>query len=83
MILYLLIKFFDSLLFAVLSILPTFSTPAWFVTQLPEVLIRIASFDNYLPIHETVGVVIGLISLTFNYKIFKIILGFFHVDLNK
>lgn len=82
MILYLIIKGFDALLFAVLSLLPVFETPAWIVTQLPDVLFRIASFNWYLPVYETVAIVIGLIAFTLNYKIFKIVLGFFNINLN-
>lgn len=82
MILYLIIKGFDALLFAILSILPVFETPAWIVTQLPDVLFRIASFNWYLPVYETVAIVVGLIAFTLNYKIFKIILGFSNINLN-
>lgn len=82
MIVYLLIKGFDAIVFAVISIIPTFETPAWFATQLPDVLFRIASFNWYLPVYETVGVVIGLITFTLGYKIVKIALNFVRIDLN-
>lgn len=54
MIVYLLIKAFDSLLFAIISLIPSFETPVWVVTQLPDVLFRIASFNWYLPVYEAV-----------------------------
>lgn len=82
MIVYLLVKAFNSILFAIISIIPVFETPAWVVTQLPDVLFRIASFNWYLPVYETVGVVVGLIILTLNYKILKLVLRFFNIDLN-
>ena len=82
MIVYLLLKGFDALLFILVSLIPVLETPAWVSTQLPDVLFRIASFNWYLPVYETVGIVIGLIILTLNYKIFKVIFGFFNIDLN-
>lgn len=82
MIVYLLLKGFNVLLFLLVSFIPVFETPAWVATQLPDVLFRIASFNWYLPVYETVGIVIGLIVLTLNYKIFKVILRFFNIDLN-
>ena len=82
MLIYLLVKGFDSILFALISMIPTFETPAWFETQLPDVLFRIASFNWYLPIYETVSVVLILISFTFSWKIVKIALNFVHIDLN-
>lgn len=82
MIVYLLLKGFNVLLFLLVSFIPVFETPAWVSTQLPDVLFRIASFNWYLPVYETVGIVIGLIVLTLNYKIFKVILRFFNIDLN-
>lgn len=82
MIVYLLLKGFDALLFILVSLIPVLETPAWVATQLPDVLFRIASFNWYLPVYETVGIVIGLIILTLNYKIFKVIFGFFNIDLN-
>jgi hypothetical protein len=60
MIIYLLIKAFDSLLFAIISLIPSFETPVWVVTQLPDVLFRIASFNWYLPVYETAGIVIRI-----------------------
>lgn len=83
MIIYLLIKGFDALLFALISVIPVLETPAWVVTQLPDVLFRIASFNWYLPVYETVAIVVGIIILTLNYKIIKVVLGFFNIDLNK
>lgn len=82
MIVYLLVKAFNSILFAIISIIPVFETPAWVTTQLPDVLFRIASFNWYLPVYETVAIVIGLILLTLNYKIVKVVLRFFNIDLN-
>lgn len=82
MIVYLLCKGFLSLTFALVSIIPIFETPIWFSTQLPDVLYRIASFNWYLPVYETVSVVIFLISFTLAYKVLKVILNFVHIDLN-
>lgn len=82
MVVYLLLKGLDFLAFGALSLIPTFETPSWFVTQLPDVLTRVASFNYYLPVFESVGIVIGLISFTLAYKILKITLNFVNIDLN-
>lgn len=83
MIIYLLIKGFTAILYAVISIIPTFETPAWVTSQLPDILSRIASFNWYLPIYETVGIVLGLITFTLSYKLIKVALGVVQIDLNK
>lgn len=82
MIVYLLLKGFDAILFALISIIPVFETPVWVATQLPDVLFRIASFNWYLPVYETVSIVIGLIGFTFTFKLLKIVLNVVHIDLN-
>lgn len=82
MIVYLLLKGFDSILFALISIIPVFETPVWVTTQLPDVLFRIASFNWYLPVYETVTIVLGLIGFTLTFKILKIVLNVVHIDLN-
>lgn len=82
MLLYLFIKSFTSLLFVVISAIPVFETPAWAITQMPDILFRIASFNWYLPVYETIGVVIFLIWFTLNWKMVKVILSFFNVNLN-
>ena len=83
MILYLVLKLFDSLLYCLISTIPVFETPAWLVTQLPDVMTRIAAFNWFLPISETVLVVLFLITFTLSYKLMKIVLGVVHIDLNK
>lgn len=82
MVVYLLLKGLYFFAFGALSLIPVFETPAWFVTQLPDVLTRVASFNYYLPVFESVGIVIGLISFTLAYKVLKIALNFINVDLN-
>ena len=82
MLLYSLLKASNAVIFALLSALPTFETPAWVATQLPGGLYRIASFNWYLPVYETVSVVMILLSFTLTWKVGKILLNFFHIDLN-
>ena len=43
---------------------------------------RVASFNYYLPVSETVGVVIFIITFVLGYKIAKILLNVFNIDLN-
>ena len=82
MVLYYIIKGFDSIIFALISAIPTFETPVWFTTQLPDALYRIASFNWYLPVYETVSVVIFLIGFTLSWKVLKVVLNFVNIDLN-
>lgn len=82
MIIYLLLKGFDMLIYGIISLIPTFETPAWVATQLPDVLTRVASFNWYLPISETVTIILGLIAFTLAYKIFKVVLNMANIDLN-
>ena len=83
MIIYLLIKGFTAILYVVISIIPTFETPSWVTSQLPDILFRIASFNWYLPVYEAVGIVLGLITFTLSYKLIKVALGVVQIDLNK
>lgn len=83
MIVYLLLKGILSLLFALISIIPSFDTPAWVSSSLPGVLTTIASFNHYLPVSETVGVVLFIISFTLIYKLIKVGLNVVNIDLNK
>ena len=82
MIIYLLLKGFDIVLYGLIALIPTFETPVWVATQLPDVLTRVASFNWYLPVYETVGIILGLIAFTLAYKILKIVLNFVNIDLN-
>lgn len=82
MIVYLLLKGFNSVLYGLISLIPVFDVPVWFYTQLPDVLTRVASFNWYLPIFETISIVTGLIALTLAYKILKIALNIVNIDLN-
>lgn len=82
MIVYLIVKGFNAILFALISIIPVFETPVWVATQLPDVLFRVASFNWYLPVYETVGIVLGLIAFTLTFKIVKVALNIVHIDLN-
>ena len=82
MIIYGLLKGFDTILYALIAMIPFFEVPVWFSTQLPDILFRIASFNWYLPVYETVSIVLGLISFTFTFKLLKIVLNIVHIDLN-
>lgn len=82
MIVYLLLNLFDSLVFFVFSLIPVFETPAWLVTNLPEILTTIFSFNLYLPIAECAIAVGFCVIFTLNYKIIKVLLKFVNIDLN-
>ena len=82
MIVYLLLQGLNFLADLLVSVIPVFETPAWVVTQLPDVLTRVASFNHYLPVYESIGIVIGLIVFTLSYKVVKIGLNTIHINLN-
>lgn len=82
MIVYSLLKGFNFLANLLVSIIPVFETPAWIATQLPDVLTRVASFNHYLPVYESIAVIIGLILFTLSYKVVKVGLNFLHINLN-
>jgi len=82
MILYLILKALQVFEVGLLSIVPSVDTPLWLANNLPEILIRVASFNYYLPVSETVGVVIFIITFVLGYKIAKILLNVFNIDLN-
>lgn len=82
MVLYLILTGFDKVSNFVISLIPTFETPAWIVQNLPNILETIFGYNNYLPIIETLGVVIFLLTFTLNYKVLKIILEKVGVNMN-
>lgn len=83
MILYLILTAFNTLRDGAISLLPTLSTPVWAYSHIPDILTTILGFNNYLPIVEVIGLVLSIISITLSWKIGKIILGLFNIDLNK
>lgn len=82
MIVYLLLVGFDTLLSLLVNIIPSFDMPSWFTNELPQALSKIISWNNYLPISETIAVILFLLTFTLTYKIIKIILNVAHIDLN-
>ena len=52
MIIYLLLQGFDSLLFFVVSMIPTLEQPLWLTTTMPQILRVIYGFNIYLPVAE-------------------------------
>lgn len=83
MIIYLLLTAFNSIRDAAISLLPTLTTPVWAYSHIPDILTTILGFNNYLPLLEVIGLVLSVITITFSWKIGKIILGYFNIDLNK
>lgn len=82
MIVYLLLTGFDTILNFVISLIPTFQTPIWFSENIGSIIEQIIGFNYYLPVVETVGVVLFLVGFTLNYKILKIVLERAGVNLN-
>ena len=50
MILYLILKALQVFEVGLLSIVPSVDTPLWLANNLPEILMRVASFNYYLPV---------------------------------
>ena len=83
MILYLLLQFFNTLVFFIFTLMPVFETPVWLVTNLPTIFSTIFSFNLYLPVYETFAVIFFLILFTIQYKVFRIVLNKAGIDLSK
>lgn len=82
MIIYLLLSGFDLIVNFVIALIPTFQTPIWFAENIGSIIEQIVGFNYYLPVVETVGVVLFLVGFTFNYKVLKIVLEKAGVNLN-
>ncbi len=83
MIIYWILQFFDTIITFVFSIVPVIETPAWLVSNLPKIFTTAFGFNQYLPLTEAFAVAVFLISFTMQYKIFKILLNKFGIDLTK
>lgn len=83
MVIYLLLNLFDALITFVFSLIPIIETPAWLITNLPEIFTMVFAFNNYLPIYEAFGVIVWLINGTMLYKVSKIVLNKAGIDLTK
>lgn len=83
MVIYLLLELFITLITFVLSLVPVIETPAWLVTNLPQIFTMIFAFNQYLPVYEAFTVAVWLIAGTMSYKFFKVILNLTGVDLTK
>ena len=73
MIIYLLLQGLDSILFFVVSMLPTLETPAYIATSLPQILRTIMGFNLYLPVYEGFICVLLCITLTLAFRAFSIV----------
>lgn len=82
MIIYLLLKGLIALESAFFSLVPSIDTPLWLAKNLPEILSRVSSFNYYLPVVESVEVVIFVIGFVLVWKIAKIILKLVFIDLD-
>lgn len=73
MIVYLLLQGFDSLLFFVVSMIPTIETPLWLATTMPQILRVIYGFNIYLPVAESFQAIFLCISATLVMRVFGIV----------
>lgn len=73
MVIYLLLQGLDSILFFVVSMLPTLETPAYLATSLPQILRTVMGFNLYLPVYEGFICVLLCIGLTLAFRAFSIV----------
>lgn len=73
MIIYLLLEGLDTILFFVVSLIPTLETPAWLVTSLPQILRTVMGFNLYLPVYDAIIAIILCISFTASFRVFSIV----------
>lgn len=81
MIVFLILRALQFLEMNLFTFIPTVDTPLWLAETVPEILIKVASFNYYLPISEVVNVVLFIIGFVLLYKIGNIIVNVFNVDL--
>ncbi len=80
MIVYMLLQGFDTLLFFVVSMLPTLEQPLWLTTTMPQILRVIYGFNIYLPVAEAFQSVFLCIGFTVVMKVFKIVSSAVHLS---
>ena len=73
MIVYLLLQGLDTVLFFVVSLLPTLETPLWLATSLPQILRTVMGFNLYLPVYEAILAIIVCITFTASVRVFSIV----------
>lgn len=75
MIIYLLLMLFSSLLYLVVSLIPTIETPLWILNNLPVIIQTIAGFNYYLPVADGIVAVVFLISTTLIWYVVKVFIS--------
>lgn len=83
MLIYLLIVFYNKLVSAIFNIIPVIEIPEWFTEGFYHIVDIIMGFDYYLPLSETIELLIWIVVITFTWKVIKIVLGVVNIDLNK
>lgn len=83
MIVYLVLKGLHVIETALLNLIPSFETPAWFLTTFPQILSRVMSFNQYLPLSEVLQITLFILPLTLGWKVLKVLLGIAQIDLGK
>lgn len=83
MLIYLLGLFYNKLVSAIFNIIPVIETPQWFTDGFYHIIELIMGFDYYLPLTETIEIVMWIVIITFTWKMIKIVLGLVNIDLNK
>lgn len=81
MLLYYFLNFIDNLKLAFANWIPLFGTPGFWTTYVPQIIDKIMSFNDYLPIIETFITVVFCLTCTLVWKIAKIVLGIVQVNL--
>ena len=81
MITFYLLELFTTWQHRFFSVLFVPSLPDWVYSSLPSIFQTVASFNHYLPISETVTVIVSILGFTLAFKLIKVILSVF-IDLN-
>lgn len=81
MIFHYFLSFTDSVKMAFVNWVPSFGMPGFWSENVPPIIDKIMSFNDYVPIVECIQTVVFCLSATLVWKIAKVVLGIVNINL--
>lgn len=81
MIFHYILSFFDNIKLGFANWIPSFGMPGFWSENVPIIIDKIMSFNDYLPIVECFQTIIFLLATTLTWKLAKIVLGIVNINL--
>lgn len=81
MISHYILNFMDSIKLSFINWVPSFGLPGFWSENVPQIIDKIMSFNDYLPIIECIQTIIFCIATTLAWKLAKIVLGIVNINL--